>query len=288
MSKPKRRSPCTARPWLYKPCVNCSNLFKTRDTNKKFCGNSCRLEHLHAARKKAGKFFDVKCWREEEDIIVEYLFPGCRDLKDIQNLLPGRTIRSIEHRADHLGAKTDPNIVSQRRREGHLGEKNGFFGRSHSKETKDKLSKINKEHNVFGRLNKDPEFQRKRRKAWAKTMNKEGPSLAEQKLDSIIFNACPGQYRFVGDGEYIIDGLNPDWVHVSKKKVIELFGRAFHDPKHALWELSPRRTEEGRTEVFSKHGYQTLVIWDDHLNEVWKNHNLLHNLTKQIQDFTRK
>ena len=68
----------------------------------------------------------------------------------------------------------------------------------------------------------------------------------------------------MGDGSFIIGGLNPDFINVNgKKKVIELFGRVWHDTYLKDW----KRSELGRMMVFSSYGFDTLIIWDDELED---------------------
>jgi very-short-patch-repair endonuclease len=155
------------------------------------------------------------------------------------------------------------------------GPENPFFGKKHSEETKKKLSEKSKLTSCFRRLSKDPEFQRKRRKAlYAK------PNKLELLLDKLIQKVCPEQFRFVGDGQFIIDGLNPDWVHIKgQRKIIELFGRSFHDPEHCSWPVPQRSTEEGRRKALEDQGYEMLVIWD---NELYKATHLIEEKVKSF------
>lgn len=67
-------------------------------------------------------------------------------------------------------------------------------------------------------------------------------------LDSMY----PGEWKFVGNGQLIIDGKCPDFVNVNgQKKIIELYGERWHredDP-------------QDRIKAFQPFGYETLVIW---------------------------
>jgi G:T-mismatch repair DNA endonuclease (very short patch repair protein) len=67
-------------------------------------------------------------------------------------------------------------------------------------------------------------------------------------------------YRFVGNGELIIDGFNPDFVNCNGKKVlIEVFGDYWHTRKD--WE----ERDERRFESFLSLGYATIVFWEHEL-----------------------
>jgi hypothetical protein len=93
------------------------------------------------------------------------------------------------------------------------------------------------------------------------------PNGMELYLDSILQNHFPDEWKFVGDGQVIIGGLCPDFINVNgKKKIIELFGAFWHDGELALRGVSSHRTEEGKKKVYGEIGYDTLVIWDDELD----------------------
>ena len=127
----------------------------------------------------------------------------------------------------------------------------------------DKVSEFQKKHTVFYKLNKDPEFQRKRMKALV-----ENPTNPERVFMEIVEkNGFP--FKYVGDGKFFIDRFNPDFIHSKgEKKVIEIFGRAFHDPDVSFLEDIPwYRTYRGRIKMFNQHGYNCIVFWDDELDD---------------------
>jgi len=127
----------------------------------------------------------------------------------------------------------------------------------------DKLSESLKKSTAFHELNKDPEFQRKRMKALVNN-----PTKPERVFMEIIEkNDFP--FKYVGDGEVFIGKYNPDFMHSEgEKKVIEIFGRAFHDPDVSFLENIPwYRTYRGRIKIFNQHGYNCIVFWDDELND---------------------
>jgi hypothetical protein len=113
------------------------------------------------------------------------------------------------------------------------------------------------------------------------------PNKIEGILDEIIQKACPKEYRFVGDGAFILDGLNPDWVNVNgQKKIIELFGDAFHKPGMAKRRVGWRQTETGRKRAFTKFGYQTLVIWASEIYSLIRSDKFHPRLLNKIRRFT--
>ena len=110
----------------------------------------------------------------------------------------------------------------------------------------------------------DPEYKerviRKIRKSLAKK-----PTKPEQNVIELIKKyALP--FHYTGDGEVIIDGLNPDFINNNgEKKVIEVFGRAFHDPefKYNFFEIPWKQQHEGKTLAYMKRGYDCLILWED-------------------------
>lgn len=77
-------------------------------------------------------------------------------------------------------------------------------------------------------------------------------------------------YKYVGNGAVIIYGLNPDFINCNgEKKIIEVFGRVFHDPNKTFKDkIKKYQTEEGRKEIFGELGYSCLVLWDDELKNL--------------------
>jgi very-short-patch-repair endonuclease len=62
-------------------------------------------------------------------------------------------------------------------------------------------------------------------------------------------------YQFVGNGEFWLGRRNPDFVHVSDLRLIEIWGDYYHKGQKP----------EDRAAYFEKFGYQTLVIWASEL-----------------------
>jgi hypothetical protein len=99
--------------------------------------------------------------------------------------------------------------------------------------------------------------------------NQRSPNYSEEFLDKRIQFNRPGEFKYTGDGEVIIEGKCPDWTNVNgKKKLIEFAGRRWHKPEY----------EEIRKEYFKKYGYSCLVIWAEELKD-------LDSLDKKLQGF---
>lgn len=92
------------------------------------------------------------------------------------------------------------------------------------------------------------------------------PNKPEKKLTHILErNKFP--FHYVGDGEVTIGGLCPDFIHDNgDKKVIELFGRVFHDPDFTFrGQIRWHQQYWGRMAYYSQFGYRCLIIWDNEL-----------------------
>jgi predicted transcriptional regulator/very-short-patch-repair endonuclease len=104
-----------------------------------------------------------------------------------------------------------------------------------------KLSELNK---IW---NKDPEFRKKQLKGLLKR-----PTILE-KIMINFFKEYNLPFKYVGNGEVIIHGFNPDFIECNgKKMIIEVASSYFHN----------RNYEKRRKAIFAKYGFKTLVIWD--------------------------
>jgi hypothetical protein len=129
------------------------------------------------------------------------------------------------------------------------------LGKSLPQSTRDSMSITHK------RQYNNPEFKNKMIMALRTNCN-----IHPNKPEAIVLNmfneVAPKEWAFVGDGQFIIEGRNPDLMNVNgKKQLCEIFGRYWHTTKARCYE----ETEEGRKALFAKYGYATLVIWDDEL-----------------------
>ena len=123
----------------------------------------------------------------------------------------------------------------------HLGKKASIEARKNMSEGQNK-------YNL-----KNPESIKKR-------LSFNSPNKSELKLFSIINNIYPDEWKFVGDGSFVIDGKCPDYINYNKKQIIELYGERWHKPEE----------EEQRKELFKKFSYETLIIWFKELKNTEK------------------
>lgn len=117
------------------------------------------------------------------------------------------------------------------------------------------------------------------------TAIKRKPSGPEKRLIQIIEERnLP--YKYVGDGALVISNLVPDFVETNgQKKLIEVFGRGFHDPdfpyRFLRRPIPYHQTSEGRTKILRSAGYALLILWDDELEQK-------EEVIEKIEQFTKQ
>jgi len=134
----------------------------------------------------------------------------------------------------------------------------------------------------------DPEYRAdqvaKRKRSWQEnnfaTMRRMmlanciSPNKPETSVLSVLNELYPDEWKFTGDGQVIIDGLNPDFVNTNGKKlIIEVFGDYWHRQG-----VKPYRVNEGRVDVYARYGYRTLIVWEKETKNV-------ELLKQKIQEF---
>lgn len=89
------------------------------------------------------------------------------------------------------------------------------------------------------------------------------PNKPERKLIKII-ERSKLPFTYVGNGEAIIGGKNPDFMHKNgAKKVIELFGVYWHSPIYGR--VRHTSTRDAVKKHYKEKGYDCLIIWDTEL-----------------------
>lgn len=130
------------------------------------------------------------------------------------------------------------------------GENSPCFGIKHSNQ----FRKECKKRAIFQWQN--PEFIQKQMKSRVITPNKE-----EQRLNNLLQEILPNEYKYVGDWSFTIEGKNPDFINVNgQKKIIEYNGYYWHKGENS----------KKRIGLFKKYGYDTLVIWSSELRNLNK------------------
>ena len=95
------------------------------------------------------------------------------------------------------------------------------------------------------------------------------PNKTEEKLTSLFQKNFPNEFKFVGNGSFVIEGLNPDWINCNGKKlIIELFGEPWHEKEEV----------EKRIDIFARYGFKTLILW-------WKETRNEKMLIEKVRNF---
>lgn len=135
---------------------------------------------------------------------------------------------------------------------GKKGINNPQYRKPRSKKTKQKIS------NKMKQMYQDPEFAKKMHQATAKR-----PTKPEKMWHNIAINKHSLPFKYTGNGEVVIGGKCPDFVHLTKKVVIEIFGKAFHSPLFTFRKKMPfHQTYEGTIKHYKRHGYKCVIFWD--------------------------
>jgi len=148
------------------------------------------------------------------------------------------------------------------------GEKHQYYGKHLSPEMRKKMSEaklgktFSEEHKK--RISQSLLGHKVSDEALRKMLSFENPNGVELYLDSLLQNYFPDEWKYVGDGNTIINGLCPDFINVNgQKKIIELFGEHWHKGENIPY----KRTEEGRKKIFKEMGFETLIIWAGELKD---------------------
>lgn len=170
--------------------------------------------------------------------------------------------------------------------ESRRGEKNPFYGRHWSSEEKEILrAKLKGRHlhpeteiRKGQRISPATELTRERVQAWWQDQNyrervirasleQRRPTKPEKKLIDIVSrHSLP--FIYTGDGSFILEGLNPDFVESNGRKIaIDVFG----DYWHTLKADKESYTEQGRKNIFAKYGWHLIVLWEHQIKSMDEN-----------------
>ena len=103
---------------------------------------------------------------------------------------------------------------------------------------------------------------------WGRLARQE-PNNGEMVLFGILcYLELP--YRYTGNGQYILMGHAPDFVHRTKRQIVEFYGERWHAPEE----------EQTRIDLFARADYRVLVVWQRETSP--KNRKVLY---KRLRDF---
>jgi G:T-mismatch repair DNA endonuclease (very short patch repair protein) len=100
--------------------------------------------------------------------------------------------------------------------------------------------------------------------AKAKLHNARHTMTAPEKRFEIICKKHNLPFHFVGDGSLWLGNANPDFMHTTKKIVVEIFGDYWHSPLLNR-NIKNDRTLQSRQKQLKNEGYKCIFIWESDL-----------------------
>ena len=156
----------------------------------------------------------------------------------------------------------------------YIGKLNPMFGRTGEKNPNYKGGKIKhlckqcgKEFYVNRNLIKHGRGIYCSVKCWARAqVHKKRPLMTAP--ETVFKKVCADNnlpFIFVGDGSLWLGNANPDFIHKTKKIVVEVFGDYFHGQWLGFKNLKYKNTVKGRREQLKAEGYKAIFIWESDL-----------------------
>jgi len=85
-------------------------------------------------------------------------------------------------------------------------------------------------------------------------LSRQEPNNAEMTLFGIMCYLGLS-YKYTGNGQFILSGMCPDFIHLKSRKIVEMYGERWHLPQE----------EQERITLFARSDYQTLIVWSKEL-----------------------
>ena len=162
---------------------------------------------------------------------------------------------TIRKRIEELGYMNSPK-AREKISKALLGKKSNYpaYNKGKTYEEIFGIEKANEIKNKLTLANKDKKLSPERIR---KSLQRREMSYLEIKMNEIIQkNNLP--YKFVGNGDFMIERKCPDFVNTNgEKKVIEVFGTR-HKNRFRSGGVDSWMKE--RSELFSKYGYKTIFF----------------------------
>lgn len=166
-------------------------------------------------------------------------------------------ITKLEWKKDNSNLKSEKTVRKRNKKlkqawsDPHRREKNKQKNKEAWKDPlKRKEAKIRSMNNF-----KDPVYLEKLRKGLERK-----PNRSEIKIQNILNTLFPNLYIYCGDFSFWIENRNPDFINKTNHKIIEFFGDFWHSEN--FYGIPENIQEQQRVELYKKHGYETLIIWE--------------------------
>lgn len=180
-----------------KICINCNKEFSCSWKGKKLCSNKCRYERQRGRKRISDKIG----W----------------NLSIIHNSRKGKTLEELYGKEKAKEIRN--NLRNAQKKVNRKRENNPFYGKTHTKEFKEKIKGLMSGYSKERWENK--EFKEKTIRKVLKSLLKRPSSFERRFID--YFNKNKLNFEYVGNGIFFINGLNPDFINKERKIVIEVF-----------------------------------------------------------------
>lgn len=204
-------------------------------------GRPFGYKHTEETKRKIGDAHIGLKWSDETKEKIRQKQLGVKESDETKAKL--RALWTPEHRALMSSIRKKQVVSEETKRKISLTTK----GKPKSESCKEKHRQLwkNKEHAI--------------RQLWLQRRNIK-PNKPEKIVFTVLNAMYPNEWDYTGNGKILIERLNPDFINVNGKKlIIEVFGDYWHKDGVAN---GTTKAESYRRKVFSKYGYDMLVLWE--------------------------
>lgn len=95
-------------------------------------------------------------------------------------------------------------------------------------------------------------------------MGMKAPKRKPSKLELEVAKSLGNKWEYVGDGKLAIGGLVPDFIHRTRKEILEVLGCYYHAcPIHfPNTPMGPKTQPSFRESVYRANGYDVKFLWE--------------------------
>lgn len=161
----------------------------------------------------------------------------------------------------------DTDETRKKRSKAHMGQIPWMKGRHPTEETLRKMSEVMKgEKNPNYGKHLAEETREKIRKTHIEALKRGCYNVKPTAPEKRFIEICEKHdlpYKYVGNGKFWVENVNPDFVESNGRKIaVEIYG----DYWHMLPNIMAR--DERRTATLGKYSWKLLVLWEHELDEL--------------------
>jgi len=125
-----------------------------------------------------------------------------------------------------------------------------------------------------------------------------GPNIFESHVNNHLKTLKIGKFKYVGNGQIVINGRSPDFICEENKIVVLANGTYWHLGKYGLkiTEENKKFREQIEAQKFLDGGYTVLFVWEDQINnmlftrvycpEVFSNHGFSRGVITDLSKYS--